>query len=76
VSTTIKSLAQLIWKKIHGNKKLSFVYDKPFRYDVQKRVPSTQKAKSILGFEAVTTLDEMLDEVIPWVKDQLHQGNI
>lgn len=76
VSTNVKALATLIWKKIHGKKKLSFVYDKPFHYDVQKRVPSTAKAKRILGYEATTSLDEMLDEVIPWIREQLAQGNI
>ena len=43
------------------------VSDDPFEYDVQRRVPATEKAKRMLGFEATTTLDEMLDEVIPWI---------
>ena len=30
----------------------------------------------MLGFEATTTLDEMLDEVIPWVRDALKEGII
>jgi len=34
---------------------------------VQRRGPSTEKAKRILGFEATTSLSDMLDEVIPWV---------
>jgi UDP-glucose 4-epimerase len=29
-----------------------------------------------LGFEATTTLDEMLDEVIPWVREALKEGII
>ena len=41
--------------------------DTPFEHDVQKRVPATEKAKRILGFEATTSLSDMLDEVIPWV---------
>ena len=40
-----------------------------FEFDVQKRIPSTEKAKNLLNFEAQTTLDEMLDIVIPWIKD-------
>jgi UDP-glucose 4-epimerase len=43
------------------------VSDDPFEYDVQKRVPDTTKAREVLGFEATTSLDTMLDEVIPWV---------
>ena len=28
----------------------------------------------VLGFEATTTLDEMLDEVIPWIRAELEAG--
>jgi nucleoside-diphosphate-sugar epimerase len=54
----------------------SFVSDDPFEYDVQKRVPATEKAKKVLGFEATTSLDEMLDEVIPWIAQALKDGII
>ena len=67
-STTVLDLAKLIWKKINPDKKFNFVSDKPFIYDVQKRIPDVNKAKKILGFEAKTSLDEMLDEVIRWMK--------
>ena len=76
VSTTVKELATLIWQKINGDKPLSFVSDPAFAYDVQKRVPSVQKAKDLLGFEATTDLSAILDEVIPWVTDQIKLGNI
>jgi nucleoside-diphosphate-sugar epimerase len=32
------------------------------------------KARDRLGFEATTTLDEILDEVVPWVADALDRG--
>jgi nucleoside-diphosphate-sugar epimerase len=76
VSTNVLDLAKLIWKKVNGNEPLTFKFDPPFHHDVQKRVPSTEKAKKILGFEATTSLDTMLDEVIPWVREQLRLGNI
>jgi UDP-glucose 4-epimerase len=67
-STTVTELVQLIWKKIHGDDAaLSIVSDPGYLYDVNKRVPSIQKAKEVLGFEATTTLSEMLDVVIPWI---------
>lgn len=75
-STTVKQLAALIWKKINGDKPLSFISDSAFAYDVQKRVPSVQKAKDLLGFEAKTDLDTTLDEVIPWILKQIELGNI
>jgi nucleoside-diphosphate-sugar epimerase len=34
------------------------------------------KAKEILGFEATTTLDEILDEVVPWVVGAIDRGLI
>ena len=70
-STTVLDLAKLIWKKINPHKKFRYISDKPFIYDVQKRIPDVTKAKKILGFEAKTSLDEMLDEVISWIKSQM-----
>ena len=76
-STTVLELSKLIWEKIHGDsKKFNFVSDDGFEYDVQKRIPDTQKAEKILGFVAETTLSQMLDEVIPWVKNAIEIGQI
>jgi len=75
VSTTVLELAELIWRKVNGpDVPFRYVSDPPFEHDVQKRVPSVEKAKRLLGFEATTTLDEMLDEVIPWVRNALAEG--
>lgn len=76
VSTTVKELAEAIWKKMKGDAPLTFIHDPAFEYDVQKRVPSVEKAKRLLGYEAKTTLDQTLDEVIPWVANQIELGNI
>lgn len=70
-STTVLDLAKLIWKKINSDRKFRYISDKPFVYDVQKRIPDVSKAKKILGFEAKTNLDQMLDEVIRWIKEQI-----
>lgn len=75
-STTVLELAKAIWKKINPKKPFKYVCDDPFTYDVQKRVPDTRKAKKILGFEAETTLDQMLDEIIPWIEEQIKIGGI
>jgi UDP-glucose 4-epimerase len=76
-STTVLELAELIWRKIHGSTKpFRYVSDKPFQYDVQCRVPDTNKAKRFLGFEAITTLEEVLDELIPWISQQVEAGAI
>ena len=76
-STTVRSLAETMWRKIHGpHRPLTLVHDDPYPCDVQRRVPDTAKARAVLGFEATTTLDKMLDEVIPWVDNAIAQKQI
>jgi UDP-glucose 4-epimerase len=75
-STTVLHLAQLIWKKVKGDEPFRYVSDPAFEHDVQKRIPNVEKAKKILGFEATTSLDEMLDEVIPWIEQAVKDGTI
>ena len=76
-STTVLELATVIWEKIKGaDVPLRVVHDEPFEYDVQRRVPSTDKAKRMLGFEASTSLSDMLDEVIPWIRQAIDDGVI
>src|SRR5215831_11218306 len=75
--TTVRELAQLIWRRVHGpDRRLQLICDPPFEHDVQRRVPDVQKAKAVLGFEATTSLEEMLDEVIPWIRSELTAGRI
>jgi len=76
-STAVLQLAEVIWRKIKGDGvPLRFVNDDPFTYDVQKRVPDVEKAKRILGYEATTSLDQMLDEVIPWITSAVEAGTL
>jgi nucleoside-diphosphate-sugar epimerase len=75
-STSVLELAQMIWKKINGGKPFRYVSDAPFKYDVQKRVPDVSKARQMIGFEALTPLKEALDEIIPWIKQQITIGGI
>jgi UDP-glucose 4-epimerase len=74
-STTVLELAELIWRKIKGpGIPFRYVSDPPFEYDVQRRIPATEKAKRVLSFEATTSVDSMLDEVIPWVSEAIDKG--
>jgi nucleoside-diphosphate-sugar epimerase len=75
-TTSVLELAKLIWTKINGKKPFRFVSDKPFEYDVQKRVPDVRKARKVLGFEADTTLSQALDEIIPWIRKEIELGGI
>lgn len=74
---SVAELAEAIWRKIKGpDVPLRLVHDQGFEHDVQKRVPDVSKAKELLGFEATTSLDEMLDEVIPWIRAAVAEGAI
>ena len=75
-ATTVLELAEVIWNRMKPGEPFRFVSDPPFEHDVQRRIPSTEKAKDLLGFEATTSLDEMLDEVIPWVRSAIESGRI
>lgn len=75
-STTVLELAERIWSKLKPGVPFRHRSDEPFQYDVQRRVPDVSKARRVLGFECTTSLDTMLDEVIPWVKRQVELGNI
>jgi nucleoside-diphosphate-sugar epimerase len=77
VATSVIELAEVIWQKIKGKEiPLKFNFEEGFKHDVQKRIPSVEKAKRLLDFEATTKLDEMLDEVIPWISAAIKRGLI
>ncbi len=75
-STNVLELAELVWKKLKPGRKFRYVSDPPFPYDVQMRVPDVTKAREVLGFEASVGLDAVLDEVIPWISEQLKLGRM
>jgi UDP-glucose 4-epimerase len=76
-ATSVAELAEAIWRKVKGpGVPLRLVSDPAYEHDVQRRVPSTAKAEQVLGFTATTTLDEMLDEVVPWIEKALAEGTI
>jgi UDP-glucose 4-epimerase len=76
-STTVLELAEAIWTRLRpADQPFRYVSDDPYEHDVQKRVPSVDKAREVLGFECTTTLDEMLDIVVPWIVDAVNDGLI
>src|SRR3984885_7595550 len=47
-STTVLALAKAIWEIVHkGARPFRTISDKPFEYDVQRRVPDVRKAKEL-----------------------------
>lgn len=68
--TTVIELAELIWSLLKPNEPFKYICDVGFEYDVQKRIPNTNKAKEILGFEAKISLKDSVEEVINYMKNK------
>jgi nucleoside-diphosphate-sugar epimerase len=73
---TVLELANAVWKFLDKTEPIQFVNDEPYVWDVQKRVPDTQKSKDLLNIECTTTLEDALKEIIPWIIQQIELGNI
>lgn len=77
VATNVLELSELVWRKVRSDAKpFRYVSDPPYPHDVQMRIPDTRKAREVLGFEAVTPLSEVLDEVIPWIDKEIALARI
>lgn len=75
--TTVLELAELVWRRANGtNRPFKHVSDPPFEYDVQYRVPDVTKAKDLLGFVSEVTLQEAVDEVIAWCRQEIEAGRL
>jgi nucleoside-diphosphate-sugar epimerase len=75
-SMTVRELAELVWRRLRPGQAFRFVTDPPYPYDVQRRIPDVDKARRLLRFVADTPIDKVLDEVIPWIEQQMRLGNL
>jgi nucleoside-diphosphate-sugar epimerase len=76
-ATSVIDLASRVWRTVHGpDRPFHVVSDEPAAYDVPIRTPDVRKARALLGFEATTTLDEMIEEVVGWIRAELGAGEI
>ena len=70
-STSVLELAELVWKLVNPGKPFEYLSDPAYMYDVQKRIPDTEKAKKLLGYQADISLEYGVCEVVAWVKEQI-----
>lgn len=63
-------LAKLLWKKCNINKPFKVKYVPGFKYDIKRRVPSSNKARTILGWKPQKELENELPEIIDWISKQ------
>jgi UDP-glucose 4-epimerase len=75
--TTVLELAELVWRSVKGpDLPLRVVSDPPFEHDVQYRVPDVTKAKQRLNFVAEVPLEEAVDEVVAWCRQEIAAGRL
>lgn len=61
-------LAKLLWKKCNIKKPFKVKYVPGFKYDIKRRVPSSRKARVILGWKPEEKLEAELPTIINWIK--------
>tara|TARA_R110000787_G_scaffold40066_10_gene99853 strand:- start:7703 stop:8716 length:1014 start_codon:yes stop_codon:yes gene_type:complete len=71
-ATSVLELAEVIWGILKPDTKFNYTCETGYKYDVQKRVPNTDKAKEILGFEATIGLEESVREVVEYMVKKEH----
>lgn len=66
----IIDLARLLWKHCGRSKLLKVSYMSGFKYDIRRRVPSSKRARKILGWKPEKKLEKELPLIIDWIKAQ------
>jgi UDP-glucose 4-epimerase len=68
---TVAEIARLIWEACgHDGEALVLERLPTFAVDVQRRWPSVEKARRILGWEARVDLDGGIAETVAWLREQ------
>ena len=62
-------LAKLVWGKCGDARPFKVKFVTGFKYDIKRRVPSSKKARRMLGWRPEKKLDEKLGEIIDWIKN-------
>lgn len=69
--TRIIDLAKKIFEICEPEKKFAARFVPSFKYDIQRRVPDTAKARKLLKWRAKVPLKKGLKEVVEWLKKEL-----
>lgn len=64
-------LAKLLWKKCAIKQPFKVKYVKGFKYDIKRRIPSSRKAKKVLGWKVKNNLENELPAIIDWVRSMM-----
>ena len=67
---TVAEIARRIWTSCGNDPAaLEFEHRGSFTVDVQRRWPSVEKAKTLLGWEATVPFGDGIDETVTWVRE-------
>jgi len=64
----IEDLARKIWDVCGRTEPFRLTHLPPMQYDVQKRVPSVEKMRRVLGWRAKTSLEDGLRHTLNWLR--------
>lgn len=67
----MRELAKKIWERCDREREIAFAHQDAFEHDVQKRVPSSEKAQRKLDWEPRISLDESLDQYVDWYRSEI-----
>jgi nucleoside-diphosphate-sugar epimerase len=69
---TVTEIARLIWETCGNDPdELEFEHLPSFEVDVQRRWPSVEKARRLLGWEARVELEQGIEQTVAWLRAQL-----
>ncbi|HUE25696.1 MAG TPA: GDP-mannose 4,6-dehydratase, partial [Solirubrobacteraceae bacterium] len=69
---TVAEIARLIWAACGNDPdELEFEHLPSFEVDVQRRWPSVEKARELLGWEAQIPLEDGLAQTVEWLRDSV-----
>jgi UDP-glucose 4-epimerase len=68
---SVAQIAQLVWEACgNADEDFALAHLPSFEVDVQRRWPSVEKARSLLGWEAQVDLRDGLAETVAWLREQ------
>jgi UDP-glucose 4-epimerase len=68
---TVEQIARIIWQACGEDPaQLAFEHLQSFTVDVQRRWPSVERARTLLGFEAQVPLEDGIAETVAWLRER------
>jgi len=68
---TVAEIARVVWEACGRAEELELEHLPSFAVDVQRRWPSVEKARRVLGFEARIGVREGVAETVEWIRGEL-----